>query len=1440
MKKIISFVAPFKELMLTFLIVGFLGFNVSASHFAAADMHVDFIGTGPTDYTYRITLNLYKACEPGNAHLPGALIWNPTTLTYDTLARPDLDWRSLSGCGPSGSGVMTIIARDTLDQLCDEFKPQNSCRQPASTFYPAFVRHTFTRVVTLAQPCTDWVFSWEECCRNGGILNYQPNTLYIDAMINNSKKAEVNTPRYLIAPIPYFCNRSLAFFPNGPNDPDLDSMVSVNLRPRDAGGTDLAYNTTAYPYSLTDPIRSDPAVPYTMDPSTGTTVFKPTNVGKYVLAFKTFDYDKITGELMGYTSRDVQVSVLGCSAPPPTNDIWATAQVGCYHDTVVNTVFACPGTFMRFDVGSTSNSGINAIFAKWDVSKLPGATYTTIGDGTVRAVGTLSWTPGKTDVGDHVISLRFVDSTCSNGQPLITETFYVVKITVLPYVEAGKDGVYCIPGGAAWQMQTVSKAGMAYKWTSLFGSPTSPAPFMDNDTLERPSVRPNVYTGYQVQGSIYRGPYRCSTRDSVDVRIGVPLITIDAGTEQTVCANKPISLKGSISPLSELDFLSWSPANTLDDSTKLNAISTPYISTYFVLYAQDKNGCGYSDTTRIIVDGFQPLIAPFASRDTVCPEGSTQLFANVSQQQCGIAQSSCSGGVPTDKIIGTGTISSTSPTPFFHTAASAGERMQILYRRDELLDAGIKPGFINSISFNLPSKNSSDSFYKFTIKMACTPDASLSGSSMTSYSGVVDVFPAQKIFTTSGWNNFVFPNAYYWDGSSNLMVEVCWSKMSGTFGGTPDPVYASNTSFTSVKYIPSYSLPLPVIGEGCVLDVGTPLLASTRPNTRFNVCVTPSLFKYSWTPTSYLNQPDSANTNVDGIKTDINYNVRVTATSNPNCFSDAQVPITVDRSNSVTALPISPVIHCRPGYFYDLDAVGNGLKPLRNIPCGITDLLTCGSLTNQVVANPSTGSLIAEPLNHPFNGNYTTAHTQFIIPKEALRNGNITSGTIRSIAFNAVSASSMDFTNLKIGMKCTDSKQFTATLPVFETGIIPVYSSTNETINAGYGTTFTLTQAYNWDTTKNLLIDICYAQAVAGTGPTINMYTTPGFNLMARSHQTSGDVCSNPSTEIGPTSFELLPNFQIGFCSAGDTDFTYLWTPGDYFEDSLMKEPLVYIGEDTKLFVSTRGRNGCLVKDSIMIVVPKNTRFITQDTIVCQNESIQLRSYNGTKTRWYESTENNKYDVAKSLNCDTCERVIAKPSQNTTYYSAVTDANGCIDTFRTILTVKPLPPVKITNKDTVIKYGKSVVLNVFGGTQYYWTPLAGLSNPNNVSPTASPLVTTTYRVVGVGMNGCRGEDTIKVTVDYKSPISVPSAFTPNGDGKNDKFRLMGVTFQTLTEFRVYNRWGQEVFSTQDINDGWDGTHNGKILDMGVYSYIIRVGYPDGAAETIKGDVTLIR
>src|SRR6202012_4137969 len=100
--------------------------------------------------------------------------------------------------------------------------------------------------------------------------------------------------------------------------------------------------------------------------------------------------------------------------------------------------------------------------------------------------------------------------------------------------------------------------------------------------------------------------------------------------------------------------------------------------------------------------------------------------------------------------------------------------------------------------------------------------------------------------------------------------------------------------------------------------------------------------------------------------------------------------------------------------------------------------------------------------------------------------------------------------------------------------------------------------------------------------------------------------------------------------------------------------------------------------------------------------------------------------------------------------------------------------------------------------------------------------------------------TITIYVDQTSTDYAPSAFTPNGDGKNDKFHPVKFKYQKLLEMNVYNRWGQLVFHSKNPEDGWDGTFNGVPQDMGTFTYDLIVAQPDGSQKVYKGSVTLIR
>ncbi len=191
----------------------------------------------------------------------------------------------------------------------------------------------------------------------------------------------------------------------------------------------------------------------------------------------------------------------------------------------------------------------------------------------------------------------------------------------------------------------------------------------------------------------------------------------------------------------------------------------------------------------------------------------------------------------------------------------------------------------------------------------------------------------------------------------------------------------------------------------------------------------------------------------------------------------------------------------------------------------------------------------------------------------------------------------------------------------------------------------------------------------------------------------------------------------------------------------------------------------------------------------------------------------------------------------------ILDPNGCVatDTQR----VNSYPPVVLTNLTTspiTVPYGSSIQLNANGAVYYTWTPPDGSLTNNNINnPVASPRdPQTIYTVYGMNLYGCIDSAQIVVNVDNNLPDGVPSAFTPNGDGNNDVFKVAGITFQKMVDFRVFNRWGQEVFHTANPEIGWDGTYHGVPQDIGVYNWTIIVSHPNDGNKVFKGNVTLIR
>ena len=125
-----------------------------------------------------------------------------------------------------------------------------------------------------------------------------------------------------------------------------------------------------------------------------------------------------------------------------------------------------------------------------------------------------------------------------------------------------------------------------------------------------------------------------------------------------------------------------------------------------------------------------------------------------------------------------------------------------------------------------------------------------------------------------------------------------------------------------------------------------------------------------------------------------------------------------------------------------------------------------------------------------------------------------------------------------------------------------------------------------------------------------------------------------------------------------------------------------------------------------------------------------------------------------------------------------------------------------------------------------------------MSPTTTPEDNVTY-IITVEENGCFAEAAVTIIVLYEPVIFVPNIFSPNGDNNNDVLFVRGRGVEYL-KFFVYDRWGEKVFESTSMEEGWDGTFRGKPMNPAVFVYYVEATFKDGSTSTLKGDVTLIR
>jgi len=260
---------------------------------------------------------------------------------------------------------------------------------------------------------------------------------------------------------------------------------------------------------------------------------------------------------------------------------------------------------------------------------------------------------------------------------------------------------------------------------------------------------------------------------------------------------------------------------------------------------------------------------------------------------------------------------------------------------------------------------------------------------------------------------------------------------------------------------------------------------------------------------------------------------------------------------------------------------------------------------------------------------------------------------------------------------------------------------------------------------------------------------------------------------------------------------------------------------------------GCTSIDTFNVnVFPSTT--LTAKTLysICEGSTINFDASGDGTFKWTPST---------GLSNDAIPNPVATPHDSIVYKLMVTNSFGCKDSADITVNVFRNPMVN-AGPDRTIVLGDTVLLKVtLQGTaiNYSWSPTTFMDNPTLVAPRVFPQEGTEYIITAISTVGC-GTSTSRVMVKVYKDIYIPNAFTPNGDGINDQFKIFAADGYTFQKFIIYNRWGKLVFSAKDSHDSWNGICDNEPQPAGTYVYYLELKNSVGKKIIKKGTITLIR
>jgi len=278
---------------------------------------------------------------------------------------------------------------------------------------------------------------------------------------------------------------------------------------------------------------------------------------------------------------------------------------------------------------------------------------------------------------------------------------------------------------------------------------------------------------------------------------------------------------------------------------------------------------------------------------------------------------------------------------------------------------------------------------------------------------------------------------------------------------------------------------------------------------------------------------------------------------------------------------------------------------------------------------------------------------------------------------------------------------------------------------------------------------------------------------------------------------------------SGAQNYSFLWSTGQTTSYLSNISP-----DSTTTYWVIVANGNCSDTDSVVVNVIGSVLIVNADTMICAGEGVFIYASGCASYLW----DNN----------GTTSMIYEQPATTTTYTVTGTTGN-CTQTETITIYVNPVPLLQIN-----VAGSPDIWLIATGSNNYLWS-----TGATTDSILVNPTSTSTYCVTTTNSANCSASACITIDGNWDCVPFLPTGFSPGSDGLNDRLRIMGDCLETL-HLLIYDRWGEKVFETTDLNFAWDGVFKGQPLDQGVFVYYLKGMLRNGEPYTSKGNITLVR